>query len=94
MLGVHFEVCLRFEGGFIGEIWGFWGVFPSDFVIFWMIIGVEVQTEFIMGEMLDGWMSLGAFDGFERLDVGGCLFEVEMSLEVLVGGGLMSRDVC
>ena len=68
--------------------------FPSDFVIFRMIIGVEVQTEFIMGEMLDGWMSLGAFDGFERLDVGGCLFEVEMSLEVLVGGGLMSRDVC
>ena len=53
-----------------------------------------MQTEFIMGEMLDGWMSLGAFDGFERLDVGGCLFEVEMSLEVLVGGGLMSRDVC
>ena len=47
-----------------------------------------------MGEMLDGWMSLGAFDGFERLDVRGCLFEVEMSLEVLVGGGLMSRDVC
>ena len=72
----------------------FWGVFPSNFVIFRMIVGVEVQTEFIMGEMLDGWMSLGVFDGFERLDVGGCLFEVEMSLEVLVGGGLMSRDVC
>ena len=85
---------MRFEGGFIGEIWVFWGVFPSDLVIFRMIVGVEVQTEFIMGEMLDGWMSLGVFDGFERLDVGGCLFEVKMSLEVLVGGGLMSRDVC
>ena len=40
---------MRFEGGFIGEIWVFWGGFPSDFVIFRMIFGDEVQTEFIMG---------------------------------------------